>query len=107
MREALHLLIGDVVEKVFAIVAVYSGDALEDGVYEFFASEKEARSRFGHVCNLSEYEGHTLYLFESFVQESEWNRVEFGYDLGDFLDMRFEDVFDTNNPIEVFEVGWF
>lgn len=94
-------------EKVFAIVAVYSGDALEDGVYEFFASEKEARSRFGHVCNLSEYEGHTLYLFESFVQESEWNRVAFGYCLEDYLDMRFEGVFDTNSPIEVFEVGWF
>ena len=95
------------VEPVFAIVAVYSGDALEYGVYEFFASEKEARSRFGHMCNLSEYEGHTLFLFESFVQESEWHQVEFGYWLEDYLDMRFDDVFDTNNPIEVFEVGWF
>lgn len=95
------------VEPVFAIVAVYSGDALEYGVYEFFSSEKAARSRFGHICNLSEYEGHTLYLFDGFVQESEWNQVEFGYWLEDYLDMRFDDVFDTNNPIEVFEVGWF
>lgn len=94
-------------QDVFVIVARFLDDELSDSYWEWFEEKDEAEQRLTEMSNLSEFEGYTLLFFEASISESDWNNADYGYDLGDYLDMEFDNVFDVNRPSKIINVPWF